>query len=75
MTQVVVNIEDPSVLSVFKKMVALMNGVSIAKPVRKIRKVKEKKCGIDLALEAAHGEPLYSFDSVDDMMDDLLREE
>lgn len=71
MTQVVVNIENPSVLSVFKKMVGLMNGVSIAKPVRRKAKAKEEKCGLDLALEDVRAGRINKYDSVEELFDKL----
>ena len=75
MTQVVVNIEKPSVIAIFKKMVALMDGVSIAKPARPSAKAKERKCGLDLALEDVREGRINTFDSVEDMMKDLMSEE
>ena len=47
MTQLVLNIEDASILSSLKKIIGALNGVSIAKPVAK----KTQKSGIDKGLE------------------------
>lgn len=71
MTQVVVNIENPSVLAVFKKMVALMDGVSIAKPARTSAKAKERKCGLDLALEDVREGRINKYNSVEELFDKL----
>jgi len=45
MTQLVLNIEDTSILSSLKKIIGALNGVSIAKPVAK------QKTEMELALE------------------------
>ena len=45
MTQLTINIEDKSILPHLKKILSAINGVSLAKPVRK------KKTGLEEALE------------------------
>lgn len=47
MTQLVLNIEDTSILSSLKKIIGALNGVSIAKPVVK----KTRMSGIDKGLD------------------------
>lgn len=64
MTQLVLNISDPSVLPTLKKVVKAFNGVSIAPK----SKEKKAKCGLDEALEDIEAGrisgPFNSFDEV-----------
>lgn len=78
MTQLVLNISDPSVLPTLKKVVKAFNGVSIA-PARKeavasAKKEKKAKCGLDEALEDVRaGRVSGPFNSFDEMLAHALK--
>lgn len=57
MTQITLNVEDKAILPHLKKILSAINGVSIAKPVRK------KKPGIEEALEDIKANRITHFDS------------
>lgn len=57
MKQLIINIEDESVGILLRKLIKSLNGVSIAKQVRK------KKCGLDRALEDVAAGRISRFDS------------
>ena len=60
MTQITINVEDPSLLPSLKKLLKSINGVSIAKTPGK------KKRGIDEALEDIAAGRVTHYDTVDD---------
>ena len=61
MTQITINIEDKSILPHLKKILNAIEGVSIAKPS------KQKKCGIDEALDDIKAGRVTHYDNVEDM--------
>lgn len=66
MTQLVLNIEDKSMLAPLKKIISSMKGVSIAPTVRK------RKTGIEEAMDDIAAGRIYHANSVDEMFDDIL---
>ena len=70
MTQLVLNIENPAILPSLKKVLNALEGVSIAKPVKKSR----HKCELDKALEDVKtGKISGPFNSVDELMAHLMK--
>lgn len=68
MTQLILNISDPSVLPTLKKVVKAFNGVTIA-PDAKKSKEKKFKCGLDEALEDVRAGRVYGpFESFDEVL-------
>ena len=61
MTQLIINIEDKSILPHLKKILSAIEGVSIAPTKRK------KKCGLEEALEDVKAERITHFENVDEM--------
>lgn len=68
MTQLVLNISDPSVLPTLRKVVKAFNGVTIARPAKE----KKAKCGLDEALEDVREGRVYSAESTDDLFMKIL---
>ena len=66
MTQIVINIEDKSILPHLKKILNAIEGVSLAKPMRK------KKSGIEEAFEDIKAGKVTPVNSVDDMFNQIL---
>lgn len=66
MTQLIINIENKSILPHLKKILNAIEGVSIAKPSRK------KKCGLDEALDDVKAGRVHRYESVDDMFRQVL---
>ena len=66
MTQIVINIEDKSILPHLKKILNAIDGVSLAKPMRK------KKSGIEEAFEDIKAGRVTQANSVDDMFNQIL---
>ena len=66
MTQIVINIEDKSILPHLKKILNAIEGVSVAKPMRK------KKSGIEEAFEDIKAGRVTPVNSVDDMFNQIL---
>lgn len=71
MTQLILNISDPSVLPTLKKVVKAFNGVTIA-PDAKKSKEKKFKCGLDEALEDVRAGRVYTAKSTDDLFQTIL---
>ena len=65
MTQLTINIEDKSILPHLKKILNALEGVSIAKWVKK------KKCGLDEVLEDIEAGRVRQFESTEDLFKDL----
>lgn len=65
MTQLIINIEDKSILPHLKKILNAIEGVSIAKPS------KVKKCGLEEALDDVKAGRVHSYESVDKMFKSL----
>ena len=65
MTQLTINVEDKSILPHLKKILNALEGVSIAKPVRK------KKSGLDEALEDIKAGRVKRFESMEELFKDL----
>ena len=66
MTQIVINIEDNSILPHLKKILNAIDGVRLAKPMRK------KKSSIEEALEDIKAGRVTQANSVDDMFNQIL---
>ena len=66
MTQIVINIEDKSILPHLKKILNAIEGVSLAKPMRK------KKSGIEEAFEDIKAGKVTPVNSVDNMFNQIL---
>lgn len=75
MTQLVLNIEDSSILMSLKKILNAMNGVSIVKTTR-IQKPQAlditKTAGYQEAMEDKKKGRIYHAESVDDMFNQIL---
>lgn len=68
MTQLILNISDPSVIPALEQMVKAFKGVTIQP------QFQVKKCGLDEALEDVEaGRISGSFDSVDELMRHLMK--
>lgn len=65
MTQLIINIEDKSILPHLKKILNAIEDVSIAKPS------KTKKCGLEEALDDVKAGRVHSYESVDEMFKSL----
>lgn len=65
MTQLIINIEDKSILPHLKKILNAIEGVSIAKTASK------KKCGLEEALEDVKAGRVHHHENVDDMFKSL----
>lgn len=61
MTQLTINIEDKSILPHLKKILNSINGVSIAKPIRK------NKPGIEIAFDDIKAGRVNHYNSASDM--------
>ena len=68
MTQITINIEKPGVLPILKKMIGLMDGVSISKANKKATKPRLQK-----ALDAAHSGQNYRTNDIDELMEHLTK--
>lgn len=66
MTQLIINIEDKSMLPHLKKILGALNGVSIAKPV------KNGRTGFEEAMEDIREGRVYKAASVKDMFSQIL---
>ncbi len=66
MTQLTINIEDKSILPHLKKILNAIDGVSIAKPVRK------RKAGLDEAYEDVKAGRVHAAENVDDLFKQVL---
>ena len=70
MTQLILNIENPAILPSLKKVLSALEGVSIAKSVKKAG----RKTGLELALEhVREGRVSGPFHSVDELMEHLMK--
>jgi vacuolar-type H+-ATPase subunit D/Vma8 len=67
MTQLTINIEDKSILPHLKKILNALEGVTIAKPTK-----KNKKSGIEQALEDVKAGRVTQCKDVDDMFHQIL---
>lgn len=65
MTQLVLNIENPAILPSLKKVLSALEGVSIAKPVKK----SKHKSELELAIEEARKGEVTRWDSVDSLIE------
>lgn len=68
MTQLVLNIADPSVLPTLKRVVKAFKGVTIDTPAKE----KKAKCGLDEALEDIEAGRVYEAKSTDDLFKKIL---
>lgn len=66
MIQLVLNIEDPSILPTFKKVVRAFKGVTIDRAERK------HKCSLDETLEDVRAGRVYTAKSADDLFKTIL---
>ena len=80
MEQIVLNVENKSILPSLKRVLGNINGVTIAKKPMAVgsttygktgRSTKEKKTELDLAIEDVRKGNLHTFKSVDALMDYL----
>lgn len=60
MTQLTINIENVAILPHLKKILAAIDGISIAKPAKK------KKSGLEEAYDDVRANRVNTYDSVDD---------
>lgn len=65
MTQLTINVEDKSILPHLKKILSAIEGVSIAKPIRK------KKTGLEMALDDIEAGRVTYYESAEDMFKKL----
>ena len=74
MTQLVLNISDPSILPTLKKVVKAFDGVSIARPSNSATKKKKAKCGLDEALEDVRAGRIHGpFNNFDEVLEHVLK--
>lgn len=66
MTQLILNIDDPSILPTLKRVVKAFKGVTIDRPEKK------HKCSLDEALEDVRAGRVYSAESTDDLFKTIL---
>lgn len=66
MTQLILNISDPSILPTLKKVVKAFKGVTIDTPA------KNKKCGLDEALDDVKAGHVHTAASTDQLFHDIL---
>lgn len=66
MTQIILNVEDTSILGPLKKIINALDGVSIAKTTR------ARKSGIEEAYDDIREGRIYKADNVDDMFQQIL---
>lgn len=80
MEQIILNVENKSILPSLKRVLGNINGVTIAKKPMAVgsttygqtgRSTKEKKTELDLAIEDVRKGNLHTFKSVDALMDYL----
>ncbi len=67
MTQITINIEDPSIVPHLKKILSAINGVSIARPA-----LKTKKSGLDEAYEDIRAGRVHRAENADQLFKDVL---
>lgn len=67
MTQLVLNIENPSILPSLKKVLNALDGVSIAKQTKRIRKKSE----LELAIDEARKGDVTHWDCVDSLIEHI----
>lgn len=65
MPQLIINVEDSSILSSLKKILRSINGVSIIVPAK-------KRCGLDEALAEVEAGKIFKADSTEDMFQQIL---
>lgn len=68
MTQLTLNIDNPEILPLLKRVVKAFDGVTIAKPEAK----KRKKCSLDEALEDVREGRVCHAESTDDLFHTIL---
>lgn len=67
-TQIIVNVDNVALINKIKNAIKMIQGVGkihIAKPTQ------VKSCQLDEALHAAHNEPLYETNDLDELMESL----
>lgn len=67
MTQLILNIENPAILPSLKKVLSSLEGVSIAKPIKKSKRRTE----LELAIKEARNGEVTHWDSVDALIDHI----
>ena len=67
MTQITINIEDPSIVPHLKKILSAINGVSIARPT-----LKTNKSGLDVAYEDIRAGRVHHAENADQLFKDVL---
>ena len=72
MTQLIVNIEDASLLSQIKKACSLLKGVSSVKVVKQESKSASSTKGYEEAMRDVREGRIYKAESVDDMFTQIL---
>lgn len=65
MQQIVINVENPQILASLKKILSLIDGVTIVSQ-------KKRKCGMDEAVDDIREGRVYKADSVEDMFKQIL---
>lgn len=66
MEQIIINVEDKSILRSLRKILSSLNGVSIAKPVKK------RKSGLDEAIEDVKEGRVYTAANSEEMFKHIL---
>ena len=66
MEQIIINVEDKSILRSLRKILNSLNGVTIAKPARK------RKTGLDEAIEDVKEGRVYSAENSEEMFKHIL---
>ncbi len=66
MEQIIINVEDKSILRSLRKILSSLNGVSIAKPAKK------RKSGLDEAIEDVKEGRVYTAENSEEMFKHIL---
>lgn len=67
MTQLVINIENPAILPSLKKVLSALDGVSIARPMKKMK----NKTELELAMEEVRNGDVTHWESVNALIEHI----
>lgn len=65
--QLIINVENKNIVPLLKKMLSLMDGVSIARVPKKTAKTEKKKTGLDLAQEDIDKGRMNTYKNADEL--------
>lgn len=67
-TQLVVNVTDITLTNKIRNAIKMIQGVG---KITLVKPAQKDACPLDSALQAAHSEPLYTANDIDELMDGL----